>query len=245
MRPTPSLLATSWLGLAAALVPSAPRLPPRSPPLASLSSSLSSPPRPYDSTYPQQYVAYKTSDLSPTSLDGDLSKSVWADVAWTTSFVDISTTTAPRLSTQVKMRYDEQYLYVAAYLEEPDVWATLTEHDSVIFNDNDFEIFVDPNATTHFYKEYEMNAFNTTWDLCLNKPYSDGGYENSSRVYGDEGWDMQPPLRSAVAVHGPLNDPSTPSEGWSVEVALPLRELMYNNTDEVSGRRASPTVTSF
>ena len=32
-------------------------------------------------------------------------------------------------------------------------------------------------ATTHFYKEFEMNAFNTTWMLCLNKPYGDGGYE--------------------------------------------------------------------
>ena len=63
--------------------------------------------------------------------------------------------------------------------------------------------------------------------------HADNGYENSSRVYGDEGWDMQPPLRSAVMVYGPINDPSTPSLGWSVEVALPLKELMYNNTDEV------------
>lgn len=34
---------------------------------------------------------------------------------------------------------------------------------SVIYQDNDFEIFVDPAGTTHFYKEYEMNALNTTW----------------------------------------------------------------------------------
>ncbi len=49
-----------------------------------------------------------------------------------------------------------------------------------------------------------MNAFNTSWNLCLNKPYLNGGmldifggsmfsladragYENSSRVYGDKG----------------------------------------------------------
>jgi hypothetical protein len=31
---------------------------------------------------------------------------------------------------------------VGATLQEPNVWATLTEHDSVVFNDNDFEIFV-------------------------------------------------------------------------------------------------------
>ena len=27
-----------------------------------------------------------------------------------------------------------------------------------------------------------MNAADATWDLCLNKPYNDGGYENSTRV---------------------------------------------------------------
>jgi len=26
--------------------------------------------------------------------------------------------------------------------------ATLTKHDSVIFHDNDFEVFIDPTATT-------------------------------------------------------------------------------------------------
>jgi hypothetical protein len=32
-----------------------------------------------------------------------------------------------------------------------------------------------------------MNARGVWWDLVLNKPYSDGGYENSSRVFPN-GW---------------------------------------------------------
>lgn len=64
---------------------------------------------------------------------------------------------------------------------------TLTQHDSVIFHDNDFEVFVDPDRSSHFYKEFEMNVLNTTWSLCLNKPYDNGGYENSSRVFGPHG----------------------------------------------------------
>eukprot|EP00043_Microstomoeca_roanoka_P009142 m.87102 g.87102 ORF g.87102 m.87102 type:complete len:97 (+) comp14492_c1_seq2:667-957(+) len=66
--------------------------------------------------------------------------------------------------------------------------ATLTQHDSVIFQDNDFEVFVCPDGTSHYYKEFEMNALNTTWSLCLNKPYLNGGYENSSRVFGKNGY---------------------------------------------------------
>jgi hypothetical protein len=67
---------------------------------------------------------------------------VWEDVPWTSSFVDISTSTLPQFETKAKVRWDNDYLYVGAYLQEPQVWATLTEHDSVIFQDNDFEVRV-------------------------------------------------------------------------------------------------------
>ena len=60
-------------------------------------------------------------------------------------------------------------------MEEPDVWATLTERDSVIFHDNDFEVFIDPDGDTHAYYELEVNALGTAWDLILIKPYRDGG----------------------------------------------------------------------
>jgi len=182
----------------------------------------------YSRVYPQQYVAYKTAELSPEALTGDISKKVWQEVAWTKDFVDISTHTIPALRTRAKMRWDDSFLYVAAELEEPKPWATLREHDSVIFHDNDFEVFVDANATTHFYKEFEMNAFNTTWMLCLNKPYGDGGYENSTRVYPKNGWTMQPPLRCAANVMpaDALNQPSKQGQHWTVEIALPLASLV-------------------
>lgn len=61
---------------------------------------------------------------------------------------------------------------------------------------SDFEVFVDADGSNHHYKEFEMNGANSngttaTWDLLLPAPYDDrGGGENSSRVYGDDGWDM-------------------------------------------------------
>lgn len=39
-----------------------------------------------------------------------------------------------------------------------------------------------------------MNALNQTWDLLLAKAYNDGGGENSTRVDGKSGFDMQPQL---------------------------------------------------
>ena len=64
----------------------------------------------------------------------------------------------PRFSTRQKIRWDSEFLYIGAELEEPQVWANNTEHQSVIFSDNDYEIFISPDGTNHYYKEYEMNA---------------------------------------------------------------------------------------
>ena len=85
-------------------------------------------------------------------------------------------------------------------MQDTAIWANITHtchclnnsQDQVIFHDNDFEVFVDADGSTHYYKETEMNAAAADWDLCLDKPYGDGGYENSTRVFGDKGFDMQP-----------------------------------------------------
>ncbi|MCK7480520.1 MAG: carbohydrate-binding family 9-like protein [Candidatus Moduliflexus flocculans] len=67
--------------------------------------------------------------------------------------------TAPRVTGPgVQMLWDDSYFYIGAYLEEPHLWATLTERDSIIFQDNDFEVFIDPDGDTHNYYELEMNA---------------------------------------------------------------------------------------
>ena len=46
-----------------------------------------------------------------------------------------------------------------------------TQHDAVIFHNNDFEVFIDPDGDTHNYYELEINALNTVWDLFITKPY--------------------------------------------------------------------------
>ena len=124
---------------------------------------------------PKGYVCYRAN--APFTIDGDLSKPTWDAAPWTDDFVDIEgdKQPAPPLRTRVKMLWDDEYFYIGALMEEPHVWATLTEHDSVIFQDNDFEVFIDPDGDNHDYYEVEINALNTIWDLRLVKPYRDGG----------------------------------------------------------------------
>jgi hypothetical protein len=166
---------------------------------------------------PKGYVCHRAS--APIQIDGKLDDPAWQNAPWTDDFVDIEgdAKPKPRFRTRVKMLWDDNYFYVGAEMEEPHVWATLTRHDSVIFHDNDFEVFIDPNSGNHEYFEFEINALNTGWDLFLTKPYRDGGKAIDS-------WEI-PGLKTAVHVHGTLNDPRDVDKGWSVEMAFPWKVL--------------------
>jgi hypothetical protein len=152
---------------------------------------------------------------SAIRIDGRLDDAAWKRAPWTSAFVDIQggAQPRPRFRTRAKMLWDDEYFYVAAELEEPHVWATLLEHDSVIFHDNDFEVFLNPSGDGRNYFEFEMNALNTGWDLFLNKPYREGGKADNS-------WEI-PGLRTAVAIQGTLNDASNRDRGWTLEIAFP------------------------
>ena len=50
----------------------------------------------------------------------------------------------------------------------------------MIFHDNGFELFVDPNRHGCEYFKFEMNALNTSWDMFLPKASLDGGSADNS-----------------------------------------------------------------
>ncbi len=164
---------------------------------------------------PRQTVCYRTPDR--LTIDGRLDERAWVATSWSDPFIDIDGVRRPHLATRVKMLWDDEYFYVAAELEESDIWATLTERDAVIFQDNDFELFIDPDGDTHAYYELEVNALGTVWDLMLVQPYRDGG----PAIHA---WDIAG-LAVGVDVRGTINRPGDRDERWTVEIAMPWRIL--------------------
>jgi hypothetical protein len=132
---------------------------------------------------PKHTIVYRTP--SRLTVDGKLDEPAWQAAAWSDAFVDIEgdVRPRPRFTTRMKMLWDDEFLYIAADMLEPDIWGTLTTRDAVIFQDNDFEVFIDPDGDTHEYYELEVNALKTAWDLLLPEPYRDGG----SAI---DGWDI-------------------------------------------------------
>lgn len=162
---------------------------------------------------PETYVVYKTGN--PILIDGNINKAEWKTVPWTHPFRDIRGVDypAPRYETRAKMLWDDNYFYFAARLEEPHIWATLTERDAVIYMDNNFEIFIDPTGDTHHYMELEVNALGTFWDLMLTRPYRNGGR-------AIDAWDIKG-IKIGIELQGTMNNPSDTDSSWTVEIAIP------------------------
>ncbi|BDS12246.1 carbohydrate-binding family 9-like protein [Aureispira anguillae] len=178
--------------------------------------------------FPKHYIVYKTKHT--INLDGKPEEEDWQNASFTEPFIDIEGIKVPQYKTQVKMLWDDQYLYLYAEMEEPHIWGDITNHDAIIFYNNDFEVFIDPTDDTYNYTEIEVNALNTTWDLRLDKPYRFGGKAND--YYEIEG------LKTAVEIAGTINDPSDMDQYWAVEMAIPLEVILQKKRKKVKGPQA-------
>ena len=169
---------------------------------------------------PKHYIVNKINDQ--INIDGKDDELAWSNAIYTDDFIDIEGDKIPRQKTNVKMLWDDKFLYVFAKLYENHIWGDITKRDEVIYYNNDFEVFINPNDDVFSYGEIEINALGTEWDLFLNRPYRLKGKADSS-------WNING-LKSAVDINGTLNDPNDLDDYWTVEIAIPLKEIEKLNT---------------
>eukprot|EP00933_Yihiella_yeosuensis_P052539 TRINITY_DN5063_c0_g2_i1.p1 TRINITY_DN5063_c0_g2~~TRINITY_DN5063_c0_g2_i1.p1 ORF type:complete len:424 (-),score=95.92 TRINITY_DN5063_c0_g2_i1:447-1718(-) len=209
--------------------------------------------------YPRQYVARRG---TIQKIDGDVFKPAWERLPWSEPFVEIRGEkdapegTGPTSSqeTRMKMMWDDEYLYIACIMDfdvGDEIIAKFKERNSAIFHsDSDMEVFIDPAGCTHGYKEFEMNAINTVWNLMLSKTYIDGGGELSGREHkkGDANfWEVYKQKTATRVTKGSLHDPSKPSQ-WVCELAFHHSDTLslhpQSRIDEESAGR-KPAVGEF
>lgn len=141
----------------------------------------------------------------------------WSAVPWTDDFVDIASDAPPALRTRAQMAWSDDAFFVRTRFDEPDVWATVTQCNEPVFQDNAFELFLDPDCDGLNYYELQINALGTTCELGLQRPYRDGGVATACQVEG---------LTSEVRIAGPLNNPAVRNRGWEIELRLPWAGLV-------------------
>ncbi len=203
-------------------------------------------------TCPESQIAHYTCYRirTPLPIDGSLTAPAWQKATKSPRFVDTVTGASALFDTRAAMLWDEQNFYVGFWIEEPFIEAHHTERDSIIFQENDVEVFIDGGDC---YYEFEINALNTVYeimfiwrdaytrgsrfdvpefDLLSHKVYSFGGdYDRQPATFWTGthprgtrwaflDWDF-PGLKTVVKVDGRINDPSSLAKGWTVEIAFP------------------------
>ncbi len=179
-------------------------------------------------------------------IDGRLDKPEWQKAPKSRRFVDLVSGAPGFLETRMASLWDDEALYVAFWVEEPNVRARLTERDSFVWTENDVEIFI---GGEDCYYEFQINALGTIYEVLyvwqdaykrgsrFDVPELDllsrrvdvlGGFQDASRWgkhprgarWAFMDWDF-PGLRSGVHVAGTINDASNIDNGWTAEVAFP------------------------
>jgi hypothetical protein len=192
-----------------------------------------------------EYTCYRTD--TPLVIDGRLNERAWQAAPKSNPFVDIVTGKPAWFDTRVAMLWDDQYLYFGFTAEETDVWGTLMERDSKIYEENDFEIFVGGRDA---YYEFEISANNVIYEVFWiwkdvhkaggpywGRPEFDVPKQRTALLHGVGGhvhprgerwgfldWDC-PGLKHAVHVDGTLNKRDDIDRGWSAEIAIPWKSL--------------------
>ncbi|XP_055956879.1 uncharacterized protein LOC126821619 [Patella vulgata] len=180
-----------------------------------------------DIPIPNTYQVYHLAGDEKITIDGKLNEKAWKDVDWSDLFIDIKGPNfpAPKFETRIKLRWDHTHLYFAAYMEETDVWANRSLHDTTVYQDNAIQILLDTRQSNHKYKEITINALGTISDMMLTRPYMNDGEPLSF-------WESD--VSRAVYVDGPINDPSSENKFWTVEMSVPFKTLfagIYREND--------------
>lgn len=180
---------------------------------------------------PMTYAVNRTN--LPVNIDGQANEDAWKIATWTDSFVDIRGVDFPNPAhdTRVKMIWDNAFLYVYAELKEPHLWATLNQRDTIIYHDNDFELFIKNEHREPYYFEIEVNAKNTLFDLLMSRPYRFGGH---ALIH----WDVRH-IQSAIYFKGTLNNPTDIDSYWAIEMAIPFESLSR------FGKKSTPKINEY
>ncbi len=116
--------------------------------------------------------------------------------------------------TRIWFAWDQLNLYVAAQINDVDVWGSHRQHDDPLYQEEPFELFV-AGLDLGRYLEYEVSAHNVTFDARF------GSYRK-----GEVAWNSA--MSTAVRVDGTLDARNDRDEGWTLEIALPWTEMCEN-----------------
>ena len=153
------------------------------------------------------------------TIDGELNEAAWR-VADKVQLVDSRTGEKPNQATEAKLLWDTGYLYLAFACEDSDVWSTLTQRDDPVYTEEAVEVFIAPHGSEAAYYEFDVNPLGALFDTrIVDKSLLGVQTVRWKKTYSSG-------AKSAAKVEGTINDSRDVDEGWTVEMAIPLTDLV-------------------
>src|SRR5262245_36756530 len=132
--------------------------------LVSLASAFLAAAEPWPFPWPEEKIAGYTA-LRATggiNVDGRLDEADWNAAVRSPRVPDLIKGAPGIHDTRAAVLWDAEQLYVGYWVEEPFVEGTLTERDSLIYKNNDVELFI---AGQDAYYEFEINSLGTIYEV--------------------------------------------------------------------------------
>ncbi|MEX0670484.1 MAG: PQQ-dependent sugar dehydrogenase [Pirellulales bacterium] len=155
----------------------------------------------------------------PITADGRLDEPAWLSAAVIEGFsmpwLETGRQT-PARATRARLLWDRGNLYLAAEMEDRDLYADVTDHDGDTTRNDVLELHLLPDAAKPARYEFHVTPANTLLDLFVPRR----GHENRflrAREFR---------LKSAVSLRGTLNRADDADEGWTCEVSIPWADFM-------------------
>jgi len=130
--------------------------------------------------------------------------------------------------TQVKTAYNEDYIYIAFICNDPDIWGNFIDRDQHLWTEEAVEVFIDTDTISNTYVEIEVSPKNVLFDSYIVDPVN-------IDIAATKEFDLIS-IETAVEVDGSFDNENDRDYQWTVEIAIPIKELVDEDYSIVPGR---------
>jgi hypothetical protein len=158
---------------------------------------------------PQTYAVHKIAE--PIVIDGRADEAAWQRAPESPVFSTAEGSPEVKGDTRARLLWDDENLYVFVSAKDSDVHSQYRSQDEPLWKEDVIELFIDADRNRRGYVELQVNPNNAQLDSWFVATRS--GMIDAAWAAG---------MRSAVQVHGTLDNRDDTDTGWDVEIAIPL-----------------------
>ena len=120
--------------------------------------------------------------------------------------------------TTAQVFHDKTHLYIAFSCGDRDIHSSFSKRDEHLWKEEAVEVFIDTDDEANNYVEIEVSPKNILYDSYIVDPVN-------IDVDATKKFDLKQ-IKTAVSVDGTVNKRNDQDKRWTVEIAIPLTELI-------------------